>query len=216
MRTLRRRLAAGNMSLKQVECIHADKRQMIQTDWIPGVDTKIELDMRLSDVVKEDGLYNSIFYCTEADRNVVFTANFGGGANQYQDIYIWNDKTYGHGGVINKVASYYYTIVHNPFTVSSKECTWWRKAEWYTEPDFQITSLETRTAANTIPVLLLGSPNAPLNRYDVWLYGVRCWNDGVLERDYVPAVRSGVYGLWDKIGGKFLKSCTGVNFLGPE
>lgn len=216
MRGLRRRLSCGNNMPAQVEYIHADKRQMIQTDWVPGIDPKIELDMRLDNVVMASGLNNTIFSTTEADRNVIFTANFGGSPHQYNQIFLWNDKPYGAGGEIKSIGSFYYTNEHNTFSMSATECVFRVLYEWQTKPSWGTVKLNKRTAVNTIPTLLLGSPRLPLTRYDVWLYGVKCWNGGVLEREYVPAKKNGVYGLWDKIEGKFLASITGVGFLGPE
>lgn len=215
MRTERRRLGCQSISPVPVEYIHADKRQAIQTDWVPGLDPKIELDMRLDNLVQETGLNNTIFGVTEADENVLFAANFGGSTNQGTQIYFWNDKKYGSGGVIHTLSPIYYRE-RALLTMTSNSATAYVKYEWAVSPKYSTTNLNSRTAANTKPIMLLGSTNAPLNRYDTWLYGVKCWNDGVLEREYVPARKNGVYGLWDKIEGKFLASITGVNFLGPE
>lgn len=216
MRGLRRRLGCSNILPVPVEYIHADKRQMIQTDWVPGIDPKIEIDWRLDNFVAEEGLNNTLFQTLDAGINVGFTANFGGSPQQYNQIFLWNDKDYGSGGAIITAGSFYYTKEHNVFSMSATECVYLRLADWDTAPKWTTVSLNPRTAANTSPMKLLGSTNAPLNRCDVWLYGVKCWNDGVLEREYVPAKRNGVYGLWDKVEGKFLTSITGVNFLGPE
>lgn len=215
MRTERRRLVWLNTPPVPVEYIHADKRQMIQTDWVPGLDPKIELDMRLDNLVQETGLYNTIFGVIEADRNVSFAANFGGGINQGTQIYFWNDKLYNSGGVIKSVSPIYYTQ-RALLTMTSDSATAYARYEWSASPQYFFIKLNSRTAANTEPITLLGTAATPMNRYDTWLYGVKCWNDGVLEREYVPAKKSGVYGLLDKVEGKFLASMTGVDFLGPE
>lgn len=217
MRGLRRRLADNAVRPEPVEYIHADKRQMIQTDWVPGIDPKIELDWRIDSIVQEGGLKNTLFGVNEVDRNVVFAANFGGEPQQHVQIYLWNDKAYESGGVIHM---YTYNVIDaaNRWQLSmDKTQAVAHFINIYGTSYSNTVSLQTRTAANTKPIALLASNGtAALTRCDVWLYGVKCWNGGVLERDYVPARKSGVYGLWDKVEGKFLTSTTGVDFLGPE
>ena len=46
------------------------------------------------------------------------------------------------------------------------------------------------------------------------LYSLKIWKDGVLVRDYVPARRHGVFGLWDHQNGTFNASGTTVHFTG--
>ena len=49
-------------------------------------------------------------------------------------------------------------------------------------------------------------------------YGLKCWTDGVLVRDFVPVVEnaSGVAGLYDLVNGKFHGAAGGVGVYGPE
>ena len=51
---------------------------------------------------------------------------------------------------------------------------------------------------------LFSSGDGSTNRGDIRLYGFKIYEDGVLARDYVPAVVDGVAGLYDKKNGSFV------------
>ena len=48
------------------------------------------------------------------------------------------------------------------------------------------------------------------------IYSIKCWNNGILERDFVPAKKNDIYGLYDKVNNKFWRSSSGVDFLGKD
>ena len=60
------------------------------------------------------------------------------------------------------------------------------------------------------------------NTYDSYksatfhIYSIKCWNNGILERDFVAAKMKGIYGLYDKVNKKFWRSSSGVDFLGKD
>ncbi len=85
----------------------------------------------------------------------------------------------------------------------------WRKAKPTTSTIGSRTYTYTHTALR--PLVLLGRPtNATGSTTDyrttARIYGFRIYEGGTLIRNYVPAVKGGEAGLYDKIGGGFLRN----------
>ena len=79
-----------------------------------------------------------------------------------------------------------------------------------------------RTATGKVPVSFFGrtSEDGSVKSYacyDLTFYGATFYKDGKPVADYVPVVKGGVAGLYDKVGKKFYASCTGVPLeAGPK
>ena len=212
MRTNRRKMMINVVDMN-VEYIMTNGHQFILTDWIPLIDTKIEMYFHAKDVVLENNLVNTIFGTQE--KNFVFSINNGGKMNQYLELYLWNDKNYKSGGKIQKVSFEGYIKSKTPrlFSMSKDSVEYYYWSEGSTFGSMEKSPLELRTQPCTTPLPLFTDG---YNRAKLYIYSIRCWNNGILERDFVPAKMKGIYGLYDKVNKKFWRSSSGVDFLGKD
>ena len=199
-----------------VEYIMTNGHQFILTDWIPLTDTKIEMYFHAKDVVVEKNLINSIF--RSVGKGVEFSINNGDGSGQWKELYLWNGKSYGSGGDIQRVEFEGYIISKTPklFCMSKDSVEYYRSPEWAPSGFMEKASLKLRTQPCTTPLKLFGISLNCYNRAKLYIYGILCWNNGILERDFVPAKKDGIYGLYDKVNKKFWRSSSGVDFLGKD
>lgn len=205
MRGLRRKMMSYVVDMN-VEYIMTNGHQFILTDWIPLTDTKIEMYFHAKDVVLEENLKNTIF--SSKGEGVVFSINNGGEAGQGNMLFLWNSKSYESGGIIQNAPFQYYLYSKTPkFFRMSKDLV-----EYYSGSMTKMP-LELRTQPCTTPLSFFTNG---YNRAKLYIYGIRCWNNGILERDFVPAKRNGIYGLYDKVNKKFWRSSSGVDFLGKD
>lgn len=203
-------LRRGLMSC-EVEFIHTDGRQMFLTDWIPGYKPRIELDFRREKIKKISNIANIFFKISREysyPDNCCFDLNNGGSLNQENEFYLWNNKSYGSGGSVIRI----YTSAFNGRR--GKIAMDWNYARWTEDGVWKERRLVFRQGKCSYPIYLFGGEGNPYNRSDLYIYGVKCWNDGVLERDFRPAKIGGRYGLLEVVNGKFWTSDTGVDFLG--
>lgn len=194
----------------EVEFIHADGRQIFLTDWIPGLKPRIELDFRREKVrlrADRNALFvqSGVYHYPD---NISFGINNGNTEWQSNIFFFWNDKSYGDGGVISDVQILIFKSQRNKMAMD------WNYAAWTDNGTWKERRLAPRQGKCSYPIYLFGGEGAPYNRSDLYIYGVKCWNDGVLERDFRPAKIGGRYGLLDVVKGKFWTSDTGVDFLG--
>lgn len=196
-----------------VEYIMTNGQQFILTDWIPLTDTKIEMYFHAKDIVFKDNLNNSIFYSKGG--NYLFSINNGGGAYQQNVLFLWNNKSYSVGGMSKTVEfqGYYKSTTPQLFCMSKDSVEYYYIPEQSTSGSMEKKSLILRTQPCTTPLSLFTNC---YNRAKLYIYGIRCWNNGILERDFVPAKRNGIYGLYDKVNKKFWRSSSGVDFLGKD
>ena len=213
MRTDRRKMMMINVVDMNVEYIMTNGQQFILTDWVPLTDTKIEMYFHAKDLVSEENLNNSILY-SKGERTD-FSINNGGGASQGHELYLWNNKDYGYGGNIQKVEYKGYIKSKTPqlFCMSKDSVEYYRFPEWDSSGFMEKRSLDLRTQPCTTPLTFF---TKGYNRAKLYIYYIRCWNNGILERDFVPAKRNGIYGLYDKVNKKFWRSSSGVDFLGKD
>lgn len=201
-----------------VEYIMTNGHQFILTDWIPLTDTKIEMYFHAKDVLFEDKLENTIF--SSIGERVEFSINNGGYSGQGYELYLWNNKAYNNGGNIKKVEYEGYIKSKTPqlFCMSKDSVEYYRFPKWVTSGFMEKESLELRTQPCTTPLNLFTGLSAKrcYNRAKLYIYGIRCWNNGILERDFVPAKEKGIYGLYDRVNKKFWRSSSGVDFLGKD
>lgn len=197
-----------------VEYIMTNGHQFILTDWIPLTDTKIEMYFHAKDVVSENNLKNIIF-SSIGKENSVFSINNGGEPGQGNELYLWNAKDYGYGGNIQKMEYEGYIKSTTPqlFCMSKNSVEYYRFPEWATSGFMEKKSLDLRTQPCTTPLTFFTNG---YNRAKLYIYCIRCWNNGILERDFVPAKKNGIYGLYDKMNKKFWRSNSGVDFLGKD
>ena len=103
MRTNRRKMMMINVVDMNVEYIMTNGKQFILTDWIPLIDTKIEMYFHAKDLVSEENLKNVIFSSHSREEHIEFSINNGNNANQGGELYLWNNKDYGYGSNIHQV-----------------------------------------------------------------------------------------------------------------
>lgn len=190
-----------------VEYIMTNGQQFILTDWIPLTDTKIEMYFHAKDVVRKDNLKNSIF--SSYDGKATFSINNGGFASQENILFLWNNIGYNNGDPIKNIPFQYYVYSKTPQLLRMSKDS----VEYYSGSIMEKMLLVLRTKPCTTPLSLF---TKGYNRAKLYIYGIRCWNNGILERDFVPAKRNGIYGLFDKVNKKFWRSSSGVDFLGKD
>lgn len=196
-----------------VEYIMTNGQQFILTDWIPLTDTKIEMYFHVKDAVIKDNLKNTIL--SSSGENIIFSINNGAMANEYNTLYLWNSKPFQMGGIIKKVnlRGYYISTTPQLFCMSKDSAEYYYFPEHATSGSMTKMSLKLRTQPCTTPLSLFTNC---YNRAKLYIYGIKCWNNGILERDFVPAKMNRIYGLYDKVNKKFWRSNTGVDFLGKD
>lgn len=150
MRTNRRKMMNSEVDLK-VEYIMTNGNQYILTDWIPLIDTKIEMYFHIKDSLYKDGMNNTIFNCRDRDNNIVFGINNGDRSNEFNTLYLWNNKSYSAGGRISKINIDDYINTQTPLLLyMSKD-----SVGYYQNKVFTKMSLELRTQPCTTPLTLL-------------------------------------------------------------
>lgn len=205
MRTNRRKMI--NYADMNVEYIMTNGQQFILTDWIPLTDTKIEMYFHAKDLVIDDHLNNTIYQST--GEKAIFAINNGGGSGQGNLLFLWNNKSFNYGDPIKNIPFNYYIHSKTPqLLCMSKD-----SVEYYSGSIMEKMPLVLRTKPCTTPLSLF---TGGYNRAKLYIYGIRCWNNGILERDFVPAKKKGIYGLYDKVNKKFWRSSSGVDFLGKD
>ena len=203
-------LRRGMMSC-EVEFIHTDGRQMFLTDWIPGLKPRIELDFRREKVRRIEGAKNTLFAQSGVYHypdNISFAINNGSSLWHDNTFFSWNNRNYGQGGNVYELQLMNFNSKRNKMGMD------WNYAYWTINEIWYKTKLDLRQGKCSYPIYLFGRENNPYDRSDLYIYGVKCLNDGVLERDFRPAKIGGRYGLLDVVNGKFWTSDTGVDFLG--
>lgn len=196
-----------------VEYIMTNGKQFILTDWIPLIDTKIEMYFHVKDTLNKDGLNNQIFNSRGENNTIAFSINNGGNAYEFDVLYLWNNKSFNSGGIVKSISIGSYIYTQTPLLLyMSKD-----SIGYYIDNVFKKEPLDLRTKPCTTPLKLFTEYGTDCyNRAKLYIYGIRCWNNGILERDFVPAKRNGIYGLYDKVNKKFLRSSSGVDFLGKD
>lgn len=132
-----------------VEYIMTNGKQFILTDWIPLIDTKIEMYFHIKDPLNKDGLNNEIFY-SSGENHIVFTINNGGKKYEHNVIYVWNNKYFGYGGNVKKISIEDYIYTQTPLLLYiSKD-----SIGYYKDNVFTKMSLDLRTEPCTTPLML--------------------------------------------------------------
>lgn len=177
--------------------------QYIDLKYVAKTNTEVRLDVQfvpntLTYVSNPIG-DNIIGRETTTDVNN-FSINFGANADQFNHIFYWIDKTYASGAVIKK--NIYDTVLPRSVMIAKSGSA-----------TFQGVTHEvaTKTGNNTENMLLFGhfdsSTNVinPFKRYDTKIYGFQIYEDGILIRNMIPAMRNSdnQAGLYDELNDVF-------------
>ena len=198
MRTNRRKMINNKVELN-VDCIIAKTGMGFISDWIPGKDTKLVVRAMFTDSVtpKKDSIL-----VQSKGSNDAFLIIIGGNANQRMQFQMYNNRPFPTNG---------------PFIFTLKENTIY---EFELNSSFMRYNTEIknsiRSVVGTVPLGICCSNNNSYKSATFHIYSIKCWNNGILERDFVPAKMNGIYGLYDKVNNKFWRSSYGVDFLGKD
>ena len=184
-----------------VEYIVADGRQMIETDWIPLLNTKVSLTFMFHfDPTDKTPYAITVFNTLDKDTGVMFSVLKGGDAEgRFYHLEAYNNYTYPTDypmwdGTVDNGKLYEFTLDSHKLFINGG-----------------LKGQNNRYVSNKSPMTIL---EATKGKTTLDLYGCKCWNNGILEREFVPAKKNGVYGLYDKVNRKFWRSSTGVDFSG--
>ena len=198
MRTNRRKMINNKVELN-VDCIIAKTGMGFISDWIPGKNTKLVVRAMFTDSVTPKGA--SILVSSKGS-NDALQIMIGGNASQRMQFQMYNNRPFPYSG---------------PFLFTLKENTIY---EFELNSSFMRYNTEIknsiRSVVGTVPLRICCSINNSYKSATFHIYSIKCWNNGILERDFVPAKMNGIYGLYDKVNNKFWRSSYGVDFLGKD
>ena len=199
MRGMRRRQMINRFTLN-VECVIAKTGMAFTSDWIPGKDARLVAIAKFTDAVNPSG-FTSVLVCGNDDKSSFLIAN-GGESNQRMQFQMYNNLLWPEE---NPLVLYLDEEKVYTFELNS---TFMRCGAFYLG--------RNRTLAGTVPLEICRNQENNYKSSTFHIYGIKCWNNGVLERDFVPAKKNGIYGLYDKVNKRFWRSDTGVDFLGKD
>lgn len=184
-----------------VECIIAKTGMGFVSDWVPGIDARCVAKVMFTDAVSPAGL--SSYLIISNDSNSHFCIYIGGDSNQKMNFQMFNNKPYPQ---------------EYPFVFTLQERTMY---EFELNSTFMrydgVIQNRNRTIAGTLPLSIgMNYKGTNYKSATFHIYSIKCWNNGILERDFVPAKKNRIYGLYDKVNGKFWSSSIGVDFLGKD
>lgn len=197
MRGLRRKM----MSILDlnVDYIISKTGMGFTSDWIPGKDTKLVVKAMFTDSVAPEKASHLVW---SSGSNDSFQILIGGSASQRMNFQMYNNKPY---------------PIEEPFIFNLQENTIY---------EFELNSsfmrydtnikYRNRMVVGTVPLGICCSRKNSYKSATFNIYSIKCWNNGILERDFVPAKENGIYGLYDKVNNKFWRSSFGVDFLGKD
>lgn len=205
----------------ELEYIHTNAKQMFLTDWIAGYKPKIELDFRRENVKYYTGGHrlfcNQRYNVQDYDpkTNVNFGINNGDGSHQINIIFIWNNLRYRGGGTVISQDISCFNGKRNKMSMD------WNYYRWTDGEKQYERKIDLRTGKSKYPLYLFGYSEIidnvrkyyPYFYSELYIYGVKLYNDDILERNYIPYFRGNTAGLLDTITNTFWTSETGTHFL---
>ena len=169
------------------------------SDWIPGKDTKLVVRAMFTDSVTPKGA--SILVSSKGSGDA-FQIMIGGKDSQRMQFQMYNNKPFPIDG------PFIFNLTENTIYEFELNSSFMR---YNTEINNRI-----RRVVGTVPLRICCSVKNSYKSATFHIYSIKCWNNGILERDFVPAKMNGIYGLYDKVNNKFWRSSYGVDFLGKD
>ena len=194
-----------------VDYIKATRLQSsLPTGYYPNPKTWMEISLQFSgdfqlSGTRPAGTGGTIFSATANAANVTYSANFGGDANQNNELFVWAEKN-SAGVTSDKYKSFKFNLNN---TVKKQNTLKFVNGSlsWGSES----MSPLTKTTTCTNPLYILGTETSPFGAYEmtVWSWKIYESDNGkkggpneVLVHDYVPAKdANGVPGLYDQVEG---------------
>ena len=169
------------------------------SDWIPGKDTKLVVRAMFTDSVSPK---KGSYLVSSMGSDEAFTIGIGGDSTQRMQFQMYNNKPFPIEG------PFIFTLTENTIYEFELNSTFMR---YNTNIRYR-----NRTVVGTVPLCICCNNTNSYKSATFHVYSIKCWNNGILERDFVPAKRNGIYGLYDKVNKKFWRSSSGVDFLGKD
>lgn len=187
-----------------VEYITSTGLQFIKTDWVPLLKTKVSIKAIYHFNPTDSTPYAIELFSSQDKDGRAFSITSGGDVpGRYNHLEVYNNYIYPQENPFTNITIY--DSVLYEFTLDS----------YGLSINGKNSGTNTRRVYNESSMYILGvkenSSKTTLN-----LYGCKCWNNDILERDFVPAKKDGIYGLYDKVNNKFWRSSSGVDFLGKD
>ena len=198
MRTNRRKMMYSKVELN-VDYIIAKTGMGFISDWIPGKDTKLVARARFTDSVSPE---IASYLVASHGSDEEFTIMIGGDVNQRMQFQMYNNKPF----PIER--PFYFSLTENTIYEFELNSTFMR---YNTDIYYR-----NRMVVGTVPLSICCNKNNAYKSATFHIYSIKCLNNGILERDFVPAKEKGIYGLYDKVNKKFWRSSAGVDFLGKD
>ena len=198
MRTDRRKMINNKVELN-VDYIISKTGMGFNSDWIPGKDTKLVVKAMFTDSVVPKG---SSYLVSSIGSNDALQILIGGNANQRMQFQMYNNKPFPFDG------PFIFTLTENTIYEFELNSSFMRY-----NTNIKYTN---RSVVGTVPLSICCNKKNSYKSATFYIYSIKCWNNGILERDFVPAKENGIYGLYDKVNNKFWRSSFGVDFLGKD
>lgn len=198
MRTDRRKMINNKVELN-VDYIISKTGMGFISDWIPGKDTKLVAKVMFTDSVTPK---KASYLVWSTGPNNAFEILIGGNASQRMSFQMYNNKPFPTDG------PFIFTLTENTIHEFELNSSFMRYN----------TNIKDRKrmVEGTVPLSICCSKKTSYKSATFNIYSIKCWNNGILERDFVPARENGIYGLYDKVNNKFWRSSFGVDFLGKD
>lgn len=182
-----------------VDYIIAKTGMGFSSDWIPSKDTKLVVTAMFTNSVTP---VKVSYLVTSQGSDEAFTILIGGDNNQRMNFQMYNNKPFPteHPFVFNLTEKTIYEFELNSTFMRYNTNIFYRK----------------RMVVGTVPLGICCNKGNAYKSATFHIYSIKCWNNGILEREFVPAKKDGIYGLYDKVNKKFWRSSTGVDFLGND
>ena len=189
----------------RLDSLVANGNQMIDTGYYPNYHTYCALDLKFTgDTYNYQG--NLTPFGAPATDGLVFSANFGGNANQGTTLFFWTRYNYARGG-----DSEIRQMTTTANTVKNRSSLVIHMTDGGAQYGSTLIGIKQRTEEQVQPTTFrLFGLTAPFNGYDsMTIYGTklgeRVGTDTTYQRDLVPArsTETGIRGLYDYVTGGF-------------
>lgn len=208
MSEMRRRLIKFN-PYTIVDYILTNGEAYIDTEYYLNPDTEIEMLFRIakSESKPSTDIGSAFFMAKEETDGKVYTYSINHAAGTTEQLFFWTNLAYSSGGAI-KTGIIEFDI---DFILKLKY-----NGEIYcayvNETVFNINKPSHIYRENTLFIAAGTNPLLPYNRTNMRIYNFKILERGKLIKDFMPAVKGGLYGLAEVMQGKFYNSPNGKSF----
>lgn len=190
-------------SYEELEYIESTGTQYIDVEYVPKMDTRIELDMLLVGNFKPCSIYSgsNIIFGVADQNGQWFSANFGEEDYQATNMFVWNDSVNDlEKSRFDVSASTIYN--RNTFILDTDSVTYGS----YTK------NINPKNGNQLTSMYLFGGNSkeydytGPFTSYGMRVYELKVYESNILVRDYVPAINTTTkhIGMYEKLTNRFV------------